>query len=69
MPGKNYRVLAQSKGYQETGMASWRGIKFHRRKAVNGEVYNMYAMTSAHKTLPIPSYLQVTNISRTQHNS
>lgn len=60
--GKRYRVLASSKGYRQKGIASWYGTKFHGRKTSNGEVYNMYAMTAAHKTLPIPSYVRVTNL-------
>jgi rare lipoprotein A len=60
--GKRYQVMASSQGYIERGIASWYGKKFHGRKTSNGEVYNMYAMTAAHKTLPIPSYLQVTNL-------
>lgn len=60
--GKRYKVLAESKGYKETGIASWYGTKFHGRKTSNGEVYNMYAMTAAHKTLPIPSYVRVTHL-------
>lgn len=60
--GKRYYVMASSKGYTERGIASWYGKKFHGRKTSNGEIYNMYAMTAAHKTLPIPSYLQVTNL-------
>ncbi len=60
--GKSYTVLADSKGYRKTGMASWYGTKFHGRKTSNGEVYNMYAMTAAHKTLPIPSYVKVKNL-------
>jgi len=60
--GKWYKVLAQSKGYKERGIASWYGTKFHGRKTSNGEVYNMYAMTAAHKTLPIPSYVRVTHL-------
>lgn len=60
--GKQYRVLSESKGYQERGIASWYGTKFHGRKTSNGEIYNMYAMTAAHKTLPIPSYVRVTNL-------
>jgi rare lipoprotein A len=60
--GKRYQVMASSKGYHERGIASWYGKKFHGRKTSNGEVYNMYAMTAAHKTLPIPCYLQVTNL-------
>jgi rare lipoprotein A len=60
--GKTYHVLPDSKGYRETGMASWYGTKFHGRKTSNGETYDMYAMTAAHKTLPIPSYVRVTNL-------
>jgi len=60
--GKHYTVLAQSEGYKKTGVASWYGEKFHGRKTSNGEIYNMYAMTAAHKTLPIPSYVRVTNL-------
>ncbi len=60
--GKRYYVMKSSKGYKQRGIASWYGKKFHGRKTSNGEVYNMYAMTAAHKTLPIPSYLQVTNL-------
>jgi rare lipoprotein A len=64
--GKNYKVLAESKGYQQRGIASWYGTKFHGRNTSNGEVYNMYAMTAAHKTLPIPSYVRVTNLSNSR---
>lgn len=60
--GKRYYVLKSSKGFKERGMASWYGKKFHGRKTSNGEIYNMYAMTAAHKTLPIPSYVEVTNL-------
>ena len=60
--GKRYHVLRESTGYVARGVASWYGKKFHGRKTSNGETYNMYAMTAAHKTLPIPSYLQVTNL-------
>lgn len=60
--GKQYKVLAESKGYQKRGVASWYGTKFHGKKTSNGEVYDMYAMTAAHKTLPIPSYVRVTNL-------
>jgi rare lipoprotein A len=60
--GKRYYVMKESTGYVEQGTASWYGNKFHGRKTSNGEIYNMYAMTAAHKTLPIPSYLQVTNL-------
>ena len=60
--GKTYWVLPSSNGYKETGIASWYGTKFHGRLTSNGEVYNMYGMTAAHKTLPIPSYARVTNV-------
>jgi len=60
--GKKYQVLSESAGYKEKGIASWYGTKFHGRKTANGEVYNMYGMTAAHKTLPIPSYVRVTNL-------
>ncbi len=60
--GKTYRVMADSKGYRERGVASWYGTKFHGRRTANGEVYDMFAMTAAHKTLPIPSYVRVTHV-------
>ncbi len=60
--GKQYKVLTKSAGYKETGIASWYGTKFHGRKTSNGEIYDMYAMTAAHKTLPIPSYVRVTHL-------
>jgi len=60
--GKTYRLLPDSKGYQQRGEASWYGTKFHGRRTANGEVYDMFAMTAAHKTLPIPSYVRVTNV-------
>ena len=60
--GQTYHVLADSKGYKERGLASWYGTKFHGNKTSNGEIYNMHAMTAAHKTLPIPSYVKVTHV-------
>ncbi|MCQ3829315.1 septal ring lytic transglycosylase RlpA family protein [Microbulbifer elongatus] len=60
--GVKYRVREDVKGYRERGHASWYGTKFHGRKTANGEVYNMYAMSAAHKTLPLPSYAKVTNL-------
>ncbi|MFT5116762.1 MAG: rare lipoprotein A [Kiritimatiellia bacterium] len=60
--GKTYTLLPESKGYQERGYASWYGTKFHSRNTANGEVYDMWGMTAAHKTLPIPSYVRVTNV-------
>jgi len=61
--GKTYYVLPTNEGFTEQGTASWYGTKFHGRKTSNGETYDMYAMTAAHKNLPLPSYLEVTNIS------
>ncbi len=60
--GRTYQVMPSSKGYRERGKASWYGTKFHGRQTSNGETYDMYAMTAAHRTLPIPSYVQVTNL-------
>lgn len=59
--GKTYQLLPDSQGYQERGYASWYGTKFHGNKTANGEAYDMWGMTAAHKTLPIPSYVRVTN--------
>ena len=61
--GKTYSVMASSLGYKERGGASWYGKKFHGHKTSNGEVYDMYGMTAAHKSLPLPTYVQVTNLS------
>jgi rare lipoprotein A len=60
--GRNYRVLDSSHGYQERGVASWYGKKFHGRMTSNQEPYDMYAMTAAHKTLPLPTYVRVRNL-------
>ncbi len=60
--GDTYRVLARSEGYSETGLASWYGPKFHGKLTSNQEVYDMYAYSAAHKTLPLPSYARVTNL-------
>ncbi len=60
--GKRYQVLDSSEGFVQRGVASWYGSKFHGRLTSNGEVYDMYQMTAAHKTLPIPTYVQVTNL-------
>ena len=60
--GKTYFVMPSSKNYRETGVASWYGRKFHGRRTSNGEIYNMYGMTAAHKSLPIPTYVRVTNL-------
>lgn len=60
--GKRYFVLDGSDGFTETGIASWYGPDFHGKKTSSGEIYNMYAMTAAHKTLPLPTYLEVENL-------
>ena len=64
--GQDYRVMPDNRGYVETGVASWYGSKFHGRKTSNGETYDMLAMTAAHRSLPIPTYLQVTNLDNGQ---
>jgi rare lipoprotein A len=60
--GKRYFVLKSAAGYLERGVASWYGPGFHAQSTSNGERYDMYAMSAAHKTLPLPSYVQVTNL-------
>ncbi len=60
--GQSYKVLRTVDGFKQKGKASWYGKKFHGHKTSNGEVYDMYSMTAAHKTLPIPSYVKVTNV-------
>ena len=59
--GKTYTPLQTTGNYKERGVASWYGKKFHGQRTSIGEVYDMYAMTAAHPTLPIPSYARVTN--------
>lgn len=60
--GKTYQTLSHSQNFVERGKASWYGTKFHGRRTSSGERYNMYAMTAAHKSLPIPTYVRVTNL-------
>ena len=60
--GATYRVLDTSEGYEESGIASWYGDPFHGRRTSSGETYDMYGMSAAHRTLPLPSYVQVTNL-------
>jgi rare lipoprotein A len=60
--GKRYYVMSSSVGYVERGVASWYGPGFHKIRTSNGEAYDMYGMTAAHKTLPLPAYVQVTNL-------
>ncbi len=60
--GKSYNVMATEEGYREIGLASWYGEKFHGHKTSNGEVFDMYQVSAAHKSLPIPSFVKVTNL-------
>jgi len=60
--GKTYYPLDKAKGYREVGLASWYGTQFHSKPTSNGEIYDLYGMTAAHKTLPLPSYVRVTNL-------
>ncbi len=60
--GKHYTVLKSAENYVATGTASWYGNKFHGHLTSNGETYDMYAFSAAHKSLPLPTYLQVTNL-------
>lgn len=59
--GKTYRVMDSADGFREEGLASWYGTKFHGHRTSSGEPYDMYQMTAAHKSLPLPSYVRVTN--------
>jgi rare lipoprotein A len=59
--GRDYTPLTQDRPLRERGLASWYGRKFHGRRTASGEVYDMYAMTAAHKTMPLPSYARVRN--------
>ena len=60
--GKQYHLLKTNDGYTETGMASWYGAKFHGRRTSSGQIFDMYQLTAAHKTLPIPVFARVTNL-------
>jgi rare lipoprotein A len=60
--GRRYHTLTSSTGYRERGIASWYGSKFHGRRTSSGETYDLYKMTAAHKTLPLPTYARVTNL-------
>jgi rare lipoprotein A len=60
--GQRYYVMDSNVGYQERGVASWYGRKFHGNPTANGERYDMYGMTAAHKTLPLPTDVEVTNL-------
>lgn len=60
--GKSYTVMDSAKGFVQTGTASWYGKKFHGHTTSNGEVYDMFNYSAAHKNLPLPTYLKVTNL-------
>ncbi len=60
--GNRYYVMDSSKGFTQKGVASWYGPNFHGKRTSSGETYNMHAMTAAHKTLPIPVYVKVKNL-------
>jgi peptidoglycan lytic transglycosylase len=60
--GHRYYTLKSRNGYLERGIASWYGTKFHGQRTSSGEVYDLYKMTAAHKTLPLPTYARVTNL-------
>jgi rare lipoprotein A len=60
--GRAYVPLARLQTFRERGVASWYGRRFHGQRTASGEIYDMYAMTAAHPTLPIPSYVRVTNL-------
>jgi len=64
--GKWYRPITSSKDFRQKGKASWYGRKFHGRKTANGETYNMYAVSAAHKTLPLGTYVRVHNLKNNQ---
>ncbi len=61
--GRWYQPIPNARGFEQTGLASWYGKKFHGRKTSNGEIYNMYGMTAAHKTLPLGTFVRVHNLS------
>lgn len=60
--GRTYTPLQSAAGYRETGTASWYGDDFHGKKTANGEIYNMYAFTAAHKLLPLGTSVRVVNL-------
>ena len=64
--GHRYVPLTTASGYHASGVASWYGRKFHGQYTSNGERYDMYAMTAAHRTLPLPSYVRVRNLDNNQ---
>ena len=60
--GQTYYVMDHPDGYEESGLASWYGTKFHGQPTSSGEPYNMYKLTAAHRSLPIPTYVRITNL-------
>lgn len=60
--GQRYQVMASAEGYEATGTASWYGRKFHGHLTSNGETYDMYELSAAHRSLPLPTYVRVTNL-------
>lgn len=60
--GKRYSVMKSAEGYREVGEASWYGMKFHGHETSNGEIYDVYQFTAAHKSLPLPTYVRVTRV-------
>lgn len=60
--GRSYSVLPTASGYRERGIASWYGSKFHGRLTSSGEPFDMYKVSAAHKSLPLPSWVEVTNL-------
>ena len=60
--GSWYQPLSHARGFEQEGVASWYGKKFHGRKTSNGEIYDMYAVSAAHKTLPLGTYVRVQNL-------
>ena len=64
--GRSYRTLASAEGYRERGVASWYGAKFHGRDTSSGEPFDMHAMTAAHRHLPLPTFVRVTNLANGQ---
>lgn len=60
--GRTWHIMEHATEYQQEGVASWYGEKFHGHLTSNGEIYDMYAMSAAHKTLPLPTYVRVTNL-------
>ena len=60
--GETYEVMASASGYEKKGVASWYGKKFHGRSTSSGEIFDMYKATAAHRSLPLPTYAEVTNL-------